>query len=208
MRFEKLNENKIKITLNYQDLIEKNIDLHSFMSSSIESQDLFFDMLDEAEKEIGFSTKNYKIRIEALAMSDGDFVLTVTRSLPDKEKNITKRKIQIKRKKNDFKSNSILYSFNNFDDFFSFLDFLNNNNFSITNIAKSILLYEYKSTYYLIFSDINLEYTKLKQLFSAITEFATYISSSDLFVRKLNESGKIIIKNNALKIGTEYFVKK
>ena len=75
MQIEKLNENKIRITLNLDDLEENNIDLHSFMSNSIESQDLFYNMLDKAEKEIGFETKNYKLMIEALAVPEGKFVL-------------------------------------------------------------------------------------------------------------------------------------
>ena len=45
MRFEKLEENKIRITLSQEDLVKKDIDFHSFMSNSLESQDLFFDML-------------------------------------------------------------------------------------------------------------------------------------------------------------------
>ncbi len=73
MRIEKITENKIRITLNIQDLKEKNIDLHSFMSNSIESQDLFYDMLDKAEKEIGFETKDYKLMIEALAVPERKF---------------------------------------------------------------------------------------------------------------------------------------
>lgn len=68
MRFEKINENKIKITLNSEDLIKKNIDFHVFMSNSIESQDLFLDMLNQAEKQVGFITKNYLLRIETLAL--------------------------------------------------------------------------------------------------------------------------------------------
>ena len=85
MRFEKLNENKIRITLSSEDLSKEQIDFHSFMSNSIESQDLFFNMLDKAEKEIGFITKNYQIRIEAFAIASGDFIITVTRSLPNGE---------------------------------------------------------------------------------------------------------------------------
>lgn len=57
MKIEKLTENKIRIILDMQDLQEKNIDLHSFMSDSLESQDLFYDMLDRAEKEVRFSNK-------------------------------------------------------------------------------------------------------------------------------------------------------
>lgn len=68
LQIEKITENKIRITLNIQDLQEKNIDLHTFMSNSIESQDLFYEMLNKAEKEVGFETKDYKLMIEALAI--------------------------------------------------------------------------------------------------------------------------------------------
>ena len=54
------------------------------MSNSIETQDLFLDMLEEAEEKIGFVTKDYKIKIEALAMDSGDFVIIITR-FNDKE---------------------------------------------------------------------------------------------------------------------------
>ena len=73
MHIEKVTENKIRITLNLEDLKEKNIDLHTFMSSSIDSQDLFYDMLDKAEKEVGFETKNYKLMIEAMAIPERKF---------------------------------------------------------------------------------------------------------------------------------------
>lgn len=201
MRFEKLNENKIRITLTNQELVKKHIDFHSFMANPIESQDLFLDMLDEAEREIGFVTRNYKIKIDALQVSGGDFVVTITRSLPEAQK----RKVHIKRKKVNFKDNQAVYCFNSFDDFCNFSNFLNANDIKIDNIAKNISLYEYKEQYYLTFSNINLNYLELKKLFSSITEFATYISNSDIIKRKLIESGKIIMKNNAIKTAIEYF---
>ena len=49
MKFEKINDNKIRATFSMRDLTAKNIDLHSFMSDSSESQKLFLDLLDEAE---------------------------------------------------------------------------------------------------------------------------------------------------------------
>lgn len=70
MRIEKLTENKIRILLNLEDLKEHNINLHDFMANSPETQDLFLAMLDKAESEIGFITKNYKLMIEALATSE------------------------------------------------------------------------------------------------------------------------------------------
>lgn len=67
MKIEKLNDDKIRIILNIEDLEKNDIDFHSFMSNSIESQELFLDMLDKAEEEVGFTTDNYKIMIEAIA---------------------------------------------------------------------------------------------------------------------------------------------
>lgn len=75
MQIEKITENKIRIILNIKDLQENNIDLHTFMSNSIESQDLFFDMLDKAKKEVGFETKDYKLMIEALAIPNRKFYI-------------------------------------------------------------------------------------------------------------------------------------
>ena len=83
MRFEKLSNDKIRIILDLQDLEDNDIDYQSFMSNSSDSQKLFMEILDEAEEQMGFITKDYKLMIEALATIDGDFIITVTRSLPD-----------------------------------------------------------------------------------------------------------------------------
>ena len=205
MRFEKLNEDKIRITLSKEDLIKKDIDLHVFMSNSIESQDLFFDMLEEAEKEIGFVTKDYLIRIEALAMACGDFILTVTRILPDKAKNNIRKKVHIKRKNVKLNSSQFIYYFANFEDYCSFIEFFNKSRFKSANLANSILLYEYKNAYYLSISGLNLEYPNLKKLFSCITEFATFVNHSEVFASKLSESGKLIMNHNAIKTGIKHF---
>lgn len=207
MKFEKLNENKIRITLNNQDLAEKHIDFQSFMSNSQESQNLFLDMLDEAEKKVGFITKDYKIRIEALAMSDGNFILTITRfgkNIDSDFKTSKMKKVKIKRKNLDMKSKQIIYTFNSFDDFCNFSNFISKiDNFS--NLARSMVLYLYNDIYYLCISNINIENSNIKQLYTLITEFGTYVDNSEVFSRKLNECGKIIMKNNAVKTCIKYF---
>lgn len=209
MKFEKLNENKIRITLNNQDLAEKHIDFHSFMSNSQESQNLFLDMLDEAEKKVGFITKDYKIRIEALAMSDGNFILTITRfgkNIENDVKTSKMRKVKIKRKNLDMTSKQLIYKFDSFDDFCKLSNFISKlDNF--TSIAKTTILYFYNNTYYLCFSDINTEHKHIKHLYSLITEFGTYVDNSEVFGRKLAECGKIAIKNNAIKTCIQYFSK-
>ncbi len=83
MRIEKLNEDKIRIILDVTDLKEKDIDYQAFMSNPMNTQKLVLDMLEEAEEQIGFETKDYKLTIEAIATIDGTFILTVTRTAPE-----------------------------------------------------------------------------------------------------------------------------
>ena len=205
MRFDKLNDDKIRITLSHDDLVKKDIDFHSFMSNSLESQDLFFDMLEEAEKEIGFVTKDYLIRIEALAMAGGDFIITVTRTMPNVQKNNTKKKLSIKRKQPSLNNKGAIYSFVSFDDFCSFINYFKANNFKLTGLAERILLYEYNDLYYLVLNNINFTYPDFKKLFSGITEFATSINYTNVFESKLSESANLIMKNNAIRTAIKHF---
>ena len=207
MRFEKLTENKIKITLNNKDLAEKNIDFHSFMSNSLETQTLFLDMLDEAEEKVGFSTKNYKIRVEALAMSDGNFIVTVTRLRPDLDIETTTNKskrLKAKRKEIKTQSNQMVYAFNNFDDFCNFSSFINNI-YELSSLAKKNILYLYKDKYFLVLSQINVNNSDIKKLYTIISEFATYVHNPDILAAKLVECGKPIFTKNALQTCSKLF---
>ena len=123
MKFEKLNENKIRITLTNQDLIDKKIDFHVFMSNSIESQDILLDMLEEAKKEIGFDPENYNLKIEALSMADKNFVFTITKEIPESKAKPSKKNFKVKRKNISPSSTQAIYLFDSFDDFCLYLLF-------------------------------------------------------------------------------------
>ena len=206
MRFEKINNDKIRITLTHEDLIKKDINIHSFMANSVESQDLFFDCLNEAKKQIGFNTENYLLRVETFAMSSGDFILTITRSLPNGYKSISKKKLHIKNNYNS--NNQAVYFFSSFDDYCCFVNFINEKKYKINNIADSIWLYEYKNNYYLEFRNLNMAYNDLKIFLYSISEFGSYIKNSDIFARMLSEKANLIMKHNALKFTIKYFKNK
>ena len=213
MKFEKVNENKIRITLSIRDLEEKDIDFHDFMSNSIETQDLFLDMLEEAEEKVGFKTRDCKVKIEALAMTENIFVLTVTRVLPDGNKKtlyaIPKKKPKAKRKVNNINEPCLVYKFNSFDDYCNFIEYMARNVLvDSVNLAGNICLYTYNDGYYLVLSNLNTEYKNISGFFTAITEFAVYIPAPDLYVHRIYESGNLFIKNNAFKKSFSYFLKK
>lgn len=188
MKIEKLNENRIRITFNHSDLQENNMDVHSFMSNSIESQSLFLTMLDEAEREVGFITDNYKLCIEAIALSNGTFIITVTRI----EKEVLKSaRVQAHRKNNMVQNNMLIYQFSSFDDFCNFENFLT---ISLPNLVEQLSgsnsLYQYHNCFFLILQNIDASYMNV--LSSAISEFATAVESSDLILHKIKECGKLV----------------
>ena len=205
MKFEKVSNDKIRITLNIEDLKERNIDFHSFMSESIETQELFLHMLDEAERAVGFITKNYKLMIEALAINGGDFILTVTRIT--KERELEKphyRKVSFKRKPIELNVNPIIYSFNTFDEFIELCSYLDISN-KLANLNKKNSLYLFNNKYYLVIRNFKGTTSNLKSFFSLVNEFGEYVRNSELFERKLIEYGKIVITTNAVNTGVKYF---
>lgn len=208
MKIEKITENKIRIIVNLDDLKAKNIDSHSLMSNSIESQSLFVDILDEAEKTIGFSTKGCKILIEALASSEGDFIFTITKVAPDKDLDTPKkRNVRVKRKSANIDFKKAIYQFNTFEEFCSFCAYVDNSNLKgLKDFAKTLSLYLYNDTYFLIITDINLSYPNLRTFYASISEFAKLVKHPESFERKLLEYGKPIMKKNAINRCVKYFV--
>lgn len=209
MKIEKLNDDKIRITLNMDDLKENDIDFHSFMSNPIQSQDLFMDMLEKAEKEVGFVTEDYRVMIEALAMSNGNFVLTVTRICPEKSKNTYKtKKLNIKRKTPTIDSKKVIYCFDHFDEFLGYCEFLKNDILKyLEDFTSHTRLYEYHGKYYFVLENIKANDHLLKSFASSITEFAHFVDNSDLFESKLLEYGTVIFNDNAVSECLKHFIK-
>ena len=131
MQIEKVNKNKLKVILNTNDLKENHIDLNTFMANSLESQELFLDILDLAEEEFGFYVDNSKLVIESVSLANNIFIFTITK--------LSENKHTI--------SQNYIYSFNTFDQIASIFPFIDKNSFS--NI------YTYNNKFYLIIDKDN-----------------------------------------------------
>ena len=205
MKIEKLTDNKIRIILNTDDLLKKNIDVKSLINNTDIAQDLFKQILKCAEKEVGFVVADSKLLIEAFVSSEGFFVITFTKFKSDiKNTGNKKSKLKVKRKTLYPSCKNVAFMFNNFEEFCNFCTYLNNINFT-TKLAKKIILYEYNSRYYLVLSNIT-DTIDISPFYTAISEFAKIVSDSTNFECKLLERGKIIFKNNAIENGIKYFV--
>ena len=197
MKIEKVNENKIKITLSSEDLKARNIDVQSFIYNSPESQDLFWDVMREAEKEYGFSVDESMVYVEASATASGIFTLTVTKTAnslnqPSLRNKLRKQNYKLKRKSTKIPLDNSIYRFENFDDFCNFCQVA-----SIEKFGKNSL-YELNSLYYFMVSNMPN---------SNILEYATRERNQDFLLARIAEYGKTIVLDNAIEVISKSFVK-
>ena len=209
MKIEKLTENKIRVIVNSEDLKNNNLDYQTIMEKPIESQKLFLEMLLKAEKEVGFYTEGYKLLVEAFSSPDGLFVFTITKYIEKPYTPSNKPKVTPKKKIKNVnpKGNTSIYKFSSFEEFCEFCTAMHNiPNFQSKQLAKTIALYLFNDTYYLILSNINTESAYIHVFYSTISEFASLASHSETFKMKLLEHGKAIMKRNAIETGIKYFL--
>lgn len=207
MKIEKLTDNKIRIIIDLDELSEKNIDVNSLIKNNDKAHLLFQTILNEAEKQVGFKVQNCKLLVEAFSTADGYIVFTLTKYKNDSLSNSTTKKVKYKRKTLSASYKNAIYKFNNFDEFCNFCTYCNSSKLSdLKGFAKNISLYEYKNFYYLVFTNINIEYKYTNLFYTSISEFSNLISNSIVLKSKLMEHGKIIFKSNAIGNGIKYFV--
>lgn len=200
MKIEKLTENKIRVIVSSNDLKLKNVDLKS-LSTALDKQTFFIDVLEKAKEQIGFETDGQKLLIETFSLNNEFIIFTITKySFKEKKKPIAKKK------KTDFSKDTVIYIFENFDEFCNFCNCISKlSNLNYKLFSKNISLYLYRNTYYLLIKNINNYYENKKIFYSLISEFGKTLSSSTTFENRLIEYGKVIIKKDAIEKGIKYF---
>lgn len=201
MKIERFGENRIRIFVSYDDLEERDIDLDSFAYNSPETQELFWDLMEQAEIELGFEVQESQLCIEAVSDVEQGFVITITRIEEENDfesihkfiKNRYRRKdLSLKKKSGSVCSTVLIYSIESFDD--------------LCVLAKQIeslftgraAVYSLDNFYYLVLSSIDGNISNKDKFDSVLCEYADKMTNVDFFEGYLNEYGKLLIENNAL----------
>lgn len=186
MKFEKITDTKIKIILSLRDMELNNVSAESIFSNSTSSQKLLQNMLNEAEKEIGFETGDSKLLVEAVMSSDEECIFTITKLLNEKTYYSTS-------------NNAFIFEFDSFDDIIDLCAFLNNLSFlCLKDISKNFSLIYYNSTYYLKFIETGNYSIVIDYIKTLFDEFGKDVSHSNSIDGFLNEYGKVIFPKNAI----------
>lgn len=208
MKIEKINDNKIKVTISLSDLQERNIDFDALNYNSPATQELFWDMMEQAEIQFGFNTSESQLAIEA-SPDDGDgFVIFITKLDNDGDFESIQKYIKNKFKKSDLRlkkkshkvcSSIIIYSFEKLDHLIS-----------LCNRIKSIYtgestLYKLKDTYYMMLTKSTYLMENVRYFEALLNEYGKKVGNTHYYEGYLEEYASKITEGNAVELINSYF---
>lgn len=208
MKIEKINDNMIKVTISLSDLEERNIDLNSLNYNSPAAQELFWDMMEQAEIQFGFNVSDSQLIIEPTSDSGEGFIITITKMDEDGDFESIQKYIKNRFKKADVKlkkkgrkvlSTIMIYCFSSFEDLCSMSKRMD------AMYSGESTLYKYKSTYYLVLTRSSFTVADPKSFDILLSEYGRKVSNVGFYEGYLNEYGTKIVEYNALEVLNSYF---
>lgn len=185
MRLERLNGDKIKIFLTFDDLKERGISKEDMWHDLPRVEQLFRDMIMEADDELGFQADG-PIDVEVFSLPAQGMVVIVSKSVnhDDFEDNDNYIEMQVTLDE----SNDILYQFNDIDDVIALSQCLHD--MGVTSGA----LYLFEGKYYLSVDeeDVSID---IDILVAVLAEFG---NTSTITVHRLKEYGKCLLAKEAV----------
>lgn len=201
MRIERINENKLRVFISFDDLQDRDIDLESFNYNTPETQELFWDLMEQAEVELGFDSMESQLCVEAVTDVDHGFIITITRMDDEGElesiqkfiKTRFKRRELTNRKKTALPASSVaIYGFEDFDD--------------LAGVCRRVAamhagdssVWRCESNYYLVLNGMENPTGNQRRFEDIMTEYGDCIQNTSFFEGYLNEYGTCMLQTNAL----------
>ena len=79
MKIERMDENKIKITIGNDDIRMWNVDLKNFTDNTPEAQDMFWFALKRAEQDVNFTVGKAQLLVETKEEGEDGFSMLISR---------------------------------------------------------------------------------------------------------------------------------
>ena len=88
MKVEKINNNKVKITLTFEELEKREVNIKDIEKNSEIAKNLFVDLIEESNIDEEFEFEDSQLLIEATSDNNNLFIVTITKvdNLPDMKK--------------------------------------------------------------------------------------------------------------------------
>lgn len=208
MKIEKVDENKIRITISFSDLQKRNLDLSALNYSTPAAQELFWDMMEQAEAEFGFDTTSAQLCVEAYPSTTDEFIITITK-LPDVDdfesiqkyiKNrYTKKEIRTKKKTKKLVVSVVMYSFSDIDSVCM-----------MSNVLSDVYngesyLYKIKDTYYLQFFKNNFVLVDFRDIEPMLSEYGDRVFNTGFYEGYVEEYGQKVMGPDAIETLKKFY---
>ncbi|MTH52203.1 genetic competence negative regulator [Bacillus mangrovi] len=194
MRLERLNYNKIKIFLTIDDLMDRGLTKEDLWKDSFKVHQLFKDMMNEASLELGFDAHG-SLAVEVFSLQAQGMVVIVTKSteeVEEEEEEYADDYIEMQVKLDE--SIDILYELQSFEDLIQLSKALN-----LIGLTQGAV-YHYQERYFLHLDDY-----APAEIETVIAVLAEYGSSTTLTLHRLQEYGKQIMAEEAVRQLNDYF---
>ncbi|MGG0275130.1 genetic competence negative regulator [Bacillus rhizoplanae] len=197
MRLERLNYNKIKIFLTFDDLSERGLTKEDLWKNAPKVQQLFRDMMQEANKELGFEADG-PIAVEVFSLQAQGMVVIVTK---ENQESDTEEEFQdefIEMQVTLDESEHILYEFTSLEDVIALAGRL----YSLGVTGGK--LYTWQNRFYLWLEEDSTMLLK-EDMIAILAEFG---NSSTITIYRMMEYGKELMANEAIEQIYKYFITK
>lgn len=213
MKIEKINENKVRITLTLDELEKREISLTDIEKDTKVAKDFFINLLEESNLDEEFELDGSHLFIEAASDNNNLFVITITKinDIPELKKyslmesnntnsrnlNNVNNKKQVKKCKNDivkYKVDSNIYSFSNIDNILKICELSKKEKLFFGRNS----LYKYEKTYFLIFNKTSIKNERFLKTYVFLSEYCDNYYSTDIYETSIKEKANLIIKDFAL----------
>lgn len=193
MRLERLSTNQFKIFLTFDDLIERGLTREDLWQDLPKVHQLFHDMMYEASDELQFELEGM-LQVQVQLLQAQGMLVIVTQS--NKEDYYEEDDEYVEMKVTLDESNELIFSFPEFEPIIQVSALLNRMEVSGGTV------YYMDNRYYFRLRDEDAESHNREDLIAVFSEFAT---PSIVTPHRLEEYGKKILEEDAIKLVTGFF---
>jgi adapter protein MecA 1/2 len=197
MRLERLNYNKIKVFLTFDDLLERGLTKEDLWKDAPKVQQLFRDMMYEASVELGFEADG-PIAVEIFSLQAQGMVVIVTKESHDSDLDEDLEDEFIEMQVTLDETEEILYEFKTFEDVIALTSVLYPRGISGGK------LYSFQNHFYLLFDEEDIVGMNQPNFIAILAEYG---NSSTITIYRIMEYGKELMKEKALLNVHQHFIR-
>lgn len=195
MRVERLGKDKIKIFLTLDDLSDRGLKKEDLWNDVPKVHDLFNEIMEQAYEELGFELKG-PVAVEIFALPSQGMVVIVSKGKSkiwideDLDDDLYELEVTLE------ESDSIIFAFKDFEELLRASKQIN------SAIVLGGKLYYYQNHYIILFEQADIQENAVDSIIALLSEYGEVSTVSKAI---LEEYGKIIIDNEAIKVLNLHF---